>query len=305
MKLPRITLSRNVLGLLIAAAVGGTSFVGARYYLAEQARATEERLNSGEKGVILVASQALPAGTVLTEEFLAERNVPSKFIPSQATTTANLEEVLGQRVVHALAPGDPILWQSLEDGQIRPFSTNLENGRRAITFPVDEINSFSGMLTPGDVIDLLYSNQPAGNPQNATVHPLLQQVQVLATGTTTRRRVVRDESGNEQEVDVPFATVTLHVSPQDAQRIVLAGTAGALTAVLRNPRDEARLPDTPLDARSLLPAIVARRSDSIELIVGNGGTPVRSRLPVYPGSKPPAPASALANAPPLANVMDD
>jgi pilus assembly protein CpaB len=286
MKLPRITLNRNVVGLLIAAVVGAVSFAGARFYLVQQARAAEERLNVGnEKGVILVASRDVPAGTVLSEELLAERNVPTKYIPSQATTSANLDAVLGQRVLHSLTAGDPILFQSLESGEYRPFSASLEAGRRAITFPVDEINSFSGMLTPGDMIDLLYSSEPASDSKDATVHPLLQQVQVLATGTTTRRRTVRDESGMEQEVDEPFATVTLHVSPQDAQRIVLAGRAGALTAVLRNPRDDARLPDTALDTRALLPPIKAARrtkEESIELIVGSGGSAVRTRLPVYP-----------------------
>ena len=142
-------------------------------------------------------SREVQAGEILTLEHVAQRLVPVKFIPSQALTAASLDTVVGQRVLGAMKPGDPILLGSLENAGFKPFSAELEQGRRAITFPVDEVNSFSGLLAPGDVIDLLYSIESAG--ATLSVRPILQQVMVLATGTTTRKQKVRDEAASSRK----------------------------------------------------------------------------------------------------------
>jgi pilus assembly protein CpaB len=282
MKLPSLKPNRNVLGLAIALVVGGISFFAARYQLAEQALAAKTQLEQeNRRSGILVVSREMQAGEILTMKHVAQRLVPVKFIPSQAMTAAHLDTVVGQRVLSAMKPGDPILLNSLEQAGFRPFSAELEEGRRAITFPVDEVNSFSGLLSPGDVIDLLYSIE---SQRKVSVRPILQHVMVLATGTTTRKQKVRDEAGVEQEVDREFATVTLHVSPDEAQRVILAERTGTLTAMLRNPNDRAVLSDAAITSDSLVarPAkAVTRSGRSIELIIGNGnGALSYSRIPV-------------------------
>lgn len=292
MKLPSIKMNRNAAGLAAALAVGTLSFFGAKSYLNEQARAAEERLAAdNQKSPILVVRQAMEAGATLTLEAIAQRNVPTKYIPSQALTANDLEGILGQRVVHAMQPGDPILSQSVERSDARPFSAQLEEGRRGITFPVDEVNSFSGLLAPGDVIDLLYSIESArvgaGKSNSVSVRPILQKVPVLATGTTTRKKKLVDNSGAEREVDMQFATITLHVTPEEAQRIILAEQTGVLTAVLRNPEDQSVLSDLTLHSDALTQTTATRAATSkrqagtIEMIVGNaGGQPSYIRLPV-------------------------
>jgi pilus assembly protein CpaB len=282
MKRPSLKLNRNVLGLAIALVVGGISFFAARQQLQAQALEVKAQFEAeNRRSGILVAARELQAGEILRMQDVAQRLVPVKFIPSQAMTPGNLETVVGQRLLGAMKPGDPILPGSLENAGFRPFSAELEQGRRAITFPVDEVNSFSGLLAPGDVIDLLYSIE---SRQKVSVRPILQQVMVLATGTTTRKQKVRDEAGVEQEIDREFATVTLHVAPEEAQRIILAERTGTLTAMLRNPNDQAVLSDVALTSDSLLakpkPA-GAPSGRSIELIVGNGsGALSYSRIPV-------------------------
>jgi pilus assembly protein CpaB len=292
MKMPPLKLNRNVLGFAIALVVGGISFFAARQQLEAQTLAVKAQFEAeNRRSGILVVSREMQPGEILTMEHVEQRLVPVKFIPSQALTADNLETVVGQRVLSAMKPGDPILLNALEHAGFKPFSSELEEGRRAITFPVDEVNSFSGLLAPGDMIDLLYSIEaPARGGQRPliSVRPILQQVTVLATGTTTRKQKVRDERGVEQEVDREFATVTLHVAPDEAQRIILAERTGTLTAMLRNPNDQAVLADTAITSDSLILTAKARaaRKDqpagrTIEMIIGNGsGTPRYSRIPV-------------------------
>jgi pilus assembly protein CpaB len=304
MKLPSLKLNRNVLGFAIALVVGGISFFAARAQLEARAVAVKAQFEAENRtSGILVVAREVQAGEILTMGHVAQRLVPVKFIPSQAMTAASLETVIGQRVLSAMKPGDPILLNALEHAGFKPFSSELEEGRRAITFPVDEVNSFSGLLAPGDVIDLLYSVESRPRPGQrplVSVRPILQQVVVLATGTTTRKQKIRDERGVEQEVDREFATVTLHVKPEEAQRIILAERTGTMTAMLRNPNDQSVLTDAPLRSDELFATVKARKARasgrSIELIIGNGSeAPRYLRMPVADTSPSPAPEPPLAS----------
>src|SRR5690606_40878568 len=99
-------------------------------------------------------------------------------------------------------------------------------GRRAIALPVDQINSVSGLLQPGDLIDLYVSFEYQRRQVTA---PLLQGVLVLATGRSTRL-----DDGTE---GAAFSTVTLDAAPEDVVKLVAARQGGRITAILRHPDD--------------------------------------------------------------------
>src|SRR3546814_15321073 len=82
-----------------------------------------------------------------------------------------------------------------------PFSNRLGQGRRAITMPVDVINSVSGLLEPGDLIDLYVSFEYRRKRITA---PLLQGVMVLATGGSTRTAGTRQSAGAATCYHVPL-----------------------------------------------------------------------------------------------------
>jgi pilus assembly protein CpaB len=220
---------------------------------------------------------------------MAARAVPVRFASSDRIPAEDAGALAGRRLAHAVRKGDALGWLQLESRDAKTLSARLEAGQRAITFPVDDVNSFSGLLTPGDSIDLLYSTR--SDAHGAQVVTLLQAVRVLATGKLLRRRRVQDAAGHEREVAAEFVTVTLHVSPDAAARIVLAQQTGEITAVLRNDADQEALHFTRWDSRSLLvaprtnsaPSItMAQPGNYMELIlggVGAGVAPTR-RVPV-------------------------
>src|SRR5690606_30674432 len=113
------------------------------------------------------------------------------------------------------------------------LSARLTEGRRAVTMPVDEINSLSGMLQPGDLIDLYVSFE---HRRRRVTAPLLQGVLVLATGP----RTFADGERSQQAPGAGaggYSAITLDTSPEDAVKLVAARQAGTITAMLRHPRD--------------------------------------------------------------------
>jgi pilus assembly protein CpaB len=296
----RLRIDPRVAALAAAVVTGAVAYVAARHHLAAEERAAEARVAERyQKKAVLVARSDLAAGTVLESGLLAARQIPVRYVAASAALPQDLERVEGQRLLHDTRGGEPILWPSLAGGEQKALSAGVERGRRALTFPVDEVNALSGMLMPGDVIDLLYTGPgPAGAP---AVRPLLQRVTVLATGSSTGAR--DDHEPDRGTAAAEFATITLDVTPEQAQLIVLAQRAGELTAVLRHPADATLPPVRALDASALAerpaPRAIAAPRAYVEVISG-GSRGVASRTRLLAGDAAPSVAPV-----PAANARPD
>lgn len=288
----------HLVALAVALLLGAASWLGTRQYLALRASQVEQRLaEKYERARVLVAGEDLTAGSLLTTAVLATREVPVRYIPSSSARVEDLSRVEGQRLLTPLKAGDPVPTSALAGGGDLAFSTQLEPGRRAITVPVDDVNAIAGLLVPGDLVDLLYTERRG---TQSAVRPLLQKVLVLATGTTTERAALDAQGGAGAADATSFTTVTLSVTPEEAQRVVLAQRAGELTAVLRHPADAAAVPGTPLGSASLsgsasgARAVARAAPQYVEFIVGgSNGRAARSREPLE--SPPFLPSSGTAS----------
>lgn len=212
----------------IAVAMGIAAALGARSYLNGRVAEIAARAKVATVDV-LVAKSALGVGTILSRANVAVRQVPSEFSHSVAVSPADFDRIDGRVVAYAIRGGEMILWGLLENQRVPTFSAHVVNGRRAITVPVDEINSISGLLEPDDQIDLIVSIERDGR---RVVRPLLQRVRVMATG---QRSIDNPKTGERRE----YSTVTLDTTPEQARRIIAAREGGQLTALLRNPQDAA------------------------------------------------------------------
>lgn len=305
-------ISKNTVLLAGAVGLGVLCFFGADYYLRSYLSSAETRLaGSYKKRKVIVASVDIPAGGSLSYDNVAAREIPERYLASTVLGKEEMDQVEGQKVMLALKPGDPIDRGALVRTDSAALSTTVVKGERAITFPVDEISSISGMLVPGDIIDLMYTGSvrkagaaASGASSEATqVRLILQTVTVMATGKTTQKRMVRTENGGEQEVNMDFNTVTLTVSPAQAQQVLLAQKLGQLTAVLRNPEDKTVLDNMILDEATFRGdgrLAVARKSGRgaggsyIDMIIGGNGQPGGLRFRTGVGVASPSAPTPLA-----------
>lgn len=194
-------------------------------YLQQQSQRLEEQAKQPMVERV-VAAFDLPTGTVLYEEHLAVRSFPQASVTTNSLSPAQYQHLIGMTLRGEVAAGDMILPIHISQTTTDAFSTRLAAGRRAITMPVDQINSLAGLLRAGDLVDLYVSFD---HQRRKITAPLLQGVLVLAT--------------DESTVDMPieggghYATVTFDLAPEDGAKLVAARQTGVITAMLRNPHD--------------------------------------------------------------------
>lgn len=211
----------------IALAIGALAALAARSYLTGQIQAIEARAK-GRTAMVVVAKRDIGKGIKLSAGNVAVREIPAEFAHSVAVTPDDFERVNGQALAYPVKGGEMILWGLMEAQKKPTFSARVENGHRAMTVAVDEINSISGMIEPGDTIDLIVSLDQQGRK---VTYPLLQSVLVMATG---QRSVDDPKSGERRQ----YSTVTIETTPLQAQNVIGAREVGRLTALLRNPLDK-------------------------------------------------------------------
>ena len=193
----------------------------------------------------VVANQDMPRGARLNADTVSIRTIPKEWAYADALTPDQVSRFDNAALDVPARRGQPILWAQLASQGPRSLSDRIEPGRRAVTVPVDDISSVSGLVTPGDRIDLLVS---VNRNAQTTLMPLLQRALVLATGMRTDARSAQDSSPDTRS----YNTMTLDVSPEDARRIFAARELGRLTAVLRTPTDEDDIQMLKEDAQSIL-----------------------------------------------------
>lgn len=245
----RMPKAKNIAMFLLSIVMGGAAVYFSRQYIEEQVNFYKSQLDKTEAMVeIVVPNRRLKRGEILLASDLSIREIPEKYADSHSVTSGTYEVAVGQRLDFDIDEGRALLWAHLEGGVTPTFSGKVEDGYRAMTVRVDEINSMSGFLQPKDKVDLLLSY---GSGSNYRIFPLIQKLDVIATGVQTI--VDKSSSGNARA----FSTITVHVSPVDGQKITLAQQVGKITAMLRNPDDVGPMSELPMTVAELLNEPVA------------------------------------------------
>jgi pilus assembly protein CpaB len=247
-----------------AVAIGTIAAVGANRYISSQLAEAEARDKNKQMVKVVVARGDLMRGTRLTADNLAVRAIPAEYAHSGAVSPEQFERIENETLAYNIKGGEAIMWAQLEGKRASTFSARVASGRRAMSIAVDEISSISGMLEPGDAIDLMLTVDQKGKK---LTFPIIQGVQVLAAG----QRVTTENSGEKRS----YSTITLDTTPEEARRLIIAREAGKLTALLRNPQDKGAISNAKGDLGALF-----------GLQEGNSGIPVlyggRSKLDDIP-----------------------
>ncbi|MBB4085258.1 Flp pilus assembly protein CpaB [Sphingomonas carotinifaciens] len=188
---------------------------------------------------VLVATRALPVGTILDASALRFQPWPKELVDGAYYLKAqtDLKALQGTVVRNAITAGQPVTQGALVKPGDRGFlAAALGPGMRAVTVPVSAQGSVAGFVFPGDRIDLVLTQEVAGGgdgPALKVSETVMRNVRVLATDQRTDNQVGED---GKTEVRT-FSTVTVESTPKMAEQIAVAQTLGTLSLSLRSIAD--------------------------------------------------------------------
>ena len=227
---------------------------------------------------VLVATRALPVGTIIDAEALKYQVWPEGLVqPAYYIKggSGSPSELIGTVVRNEITAGQPITQGALiKPGERGFLAAALGPGMRAVTVAVSSTSGVAGFVFPGDRVDIVLTQEVTGGGDGEALkvsETILRNVRVLATDQRTN---ARDEAGNA--VVQATSSVTLEATPKIAEKIMVAQTVGSLSLSLRSIADttaeleraiasgEIDVPETddPKAEKRMLLAIAARPNDS-------------------------------------------
>src|SRR5262245_11995221 len=210
----------NGLLLVVAVLMGLAAAYMARDWIQRQAVAVPSPTTT-----IVVAAAPLGFGTDLTRDNVTEIPWAAGALPQGAFATR--EDLLKEGRRAALTPiqaSELILTTKITGpGQRASLSALIEQGNKAVTVRVDDVKGVAGFVLPGDRVDVVLIRQEGQGPGQFS-DILVQHVKVLAVDQITNER---------QDKPTVARAVTLEVSTEQAQKILLASNVGKLSLILR------------------------------------------------------------------------
>jgi pilus assembly protein CpaB len=126
-------------------------------------------------------------------------------------------------VLTPIDPNEPILASKITGpGQRATLSAMLQDGKKAVTIRVNDVEGVAGFVLPGDHVDVVLTRQ--SDKDNATNDIVIQNAEVLAIDQLADART---------EKPSVVKAVTLGVEVTDAQKLALASAVGTLSLLLR------------------------------------------------------------------------
>lgn len=225
--------AKSIILLVLALACGLVASIGINQVLAN--RGKELAAPVGETEPIFVASADIGMGDELTPENIKLEAWPKDKVPAGAMT--KLEDVENRRTRTRLYAGEPVLEAKLfsHGASAQGGSVLIPKGMRVLSVKVDNVSSSSGMILPGDRVDVLVhmvQNEGRGIPETAT-RTVLQDVKVFAVNDLYTR-----DPRDKDETSISAKTISLLVTPQQAELITLASEVGSIRLTMRSLEDE-------------------------------------------------------------------
>jgi pilus assembly protein CpaB len=228
----------------VAVLVGGTLLMLALAPRPEVAEAPRKANQS-----ILVAAKPLAAGSLLRADDLRWREIPADQVPpgSYQRGPANEPTLSGAALRRDFASGEPLIADQVVKPNEAGFpAAALAPGERAVTIAVDAAESNAGLVVPDDCVDVIltqsFNESEVQLSHRSASETVLSDLRVIGVDQTLSPRERKpDEGGVLQPTgDKTPKTVTLEVTVDQAQTLMLASHLGKLQLTLRGSGENRR-----------------------------------------------------------------
>jgi pilus assembly protein CpaB len=192
-----------------------------------QKKTTEKDRASIETQPIMVALVDLSWGTSLTKDMIKVVPFPKEYVPPGCFSSA--DALAGRVLVYPVKMNEPIFESRLAPKTIQTggVAALISPKKRAVSVKVDKIIGVSGFIHAGNRVDVLVT-LASGRSSTPVTKIVLENILILAVGPDLEKK------GKDP---TPVDTITLEVTPEEAEKLALAATEGKVQLALRNFND--------------------------------------------------------------------
>jgi pilus assembly protein CpaB len=190
------------------------------------------RTASGQPRAVLVAATDIPARMRVTETmFRVESRPESALQPAALNDPA---KAVGSLALVTIPAGSQLTANELGTDVAQPLPVRLQPGMRAVSIPIDQVKGVSGLVQPGDRVDVIAIPPKTGDDPPRAV-TILRGIRVLAVGNS-----LENPQATPSPQEQSAGTVTLEVNPKQANLLAWADADSNLRLALRSPKEPIR-----------------------------------------------------------------
>lgn len=221
---------------------------------------------------VLITTQEIPAREHITSTMFQVETRSGDSLQPDALSNPN--QANGALALITIPSGSQLTASQIGMNAPSALPVRLAPGMRAVSIPIDRVKGVSGLIQPGDRVDVIAIPPSRGNGPPDRAVTIFRGIRVLAVGTA-----LENASATPSPDEQTAATVTLEVNPKQADVLAWADQNATLRLALRSPRE-------------------AIRSEPVELLTLEGGTGTPAPLlpqPIMPPAfamGPPVPVPA-------------
>lgn len=218
-------MNRRTMLLVTAAVLAAGALLLTINYISSSHRVAQVPTRS-----VLVAAADIPAHTSLNRSMVNVVIRPASDVDPGALSSPS--DIDGDVALGAI-PAGALLTSSNTTRDIAPTQgLHLRPGYRAISIPVDEVRDVSGLVQPGDKVDVIAVPPRVGNAP-PTASTILSDVTVFAVGGTVQNLTQPTPQPGQPPVPNIPRSVTLEVTPSQADLLAMADLNATLRLALR------------------------------------------------------------------------
>ena len=268
--------NRLKVALVVAVFFGLIAAYGIYNFLSSQQRETDSLRAANQD--IVVAARDIPPGTAFNDDAIKKGLIkttpwPKTSIPAGAFSSP--QQVIGKVNRVKILANEPLLESRLA-GEGAGLTVRLEAGKRALALRVDEIVGVSGFIVPDDRVDVILTTTPVGGGQDTKISKIvLQNKRVLSVAQNTEQKDGKPQLAR---------SITLEVTPEEAEKLSLASQEGSIVLALRGLGDDAQLTTIGANKRALLALAAAPRKASGGAVTAPPPPPDKYQVEVILGS---------------------
>jgi pilus assembly protein CpaB len=178
---------------------------------------------------VVVAAQEIPARVPVTDAMLTRISRPSSAV--DPGTVRDPKQIVGSLSLITIPAGSSITSAMVGHPSDVGLPVRMKAGMRAVSVQIDKVKGISGLIEPGDRVDVI-AQAPKTNAVPPPASAILRGVRVLAIGES-----LEYSSATPSPQEANATTVTLEVTPKQADLLVMADINTTLRLALRSPKE--------------------------------------------------------------------